>query len=166
MRNTQKPERRTVGKSQYLWIMGIKTVLYSTSISLVCLGIGMFAANIFGTVHDAFLMPGRFGPEHAIPLGQFTPNVQNYFLALGVVTGAVCLAIAWFGKAMFKKAQRIEPVALIRKSSAIPLPEAETLVRASDTPPTDRQELLRGTGKGSETPVMELLRAAHRNGRD
>jgi len=52
---TQKPERRIVSTIPYLWIMGMKLVLYSTAISLVCLGIGMFTANIFGTIHDAFL---------------------------------------------------------------------------------------------------------------
>lgn len=48
------------------------------------------ADGLFGTVHDALLTAGRFSPEIAIPLGRFTPNDQNYFLALGVITGAIC----------------------------------------------------------------------------
>jgi hypothetical protein len=146
--------------------MGLKAVLYMAAIAVVCLGIGMFVANIFDTVHDAFLTAGQYEPETAIPLGRFTPNGQIYFLVLGAILSVVCLAVIWIGKAIFKKAQRIEPVALRRKQSAIPLPEAETLVRASDSPPTDSQELLRGARQGSETPVNELLRAVHQNRQD
>ena len=74
-----------------------------------------------------------------------------------------CLAIIWLGKSMFKKAQRIEPVALLKRQSVIPLPEAETLVRASELPPSHQQaELLRAAPQGSETPVAELLRATNR----
>jgi len=146
--------------------MGMKTTLYAAAIVVLCLGIAMFVANIFDTVHDAFLIAGRYEPETAIPLGRFTPNGQVYFLVLGAVLGVVCLAIIWLGKTMFKKAQKIEPVALIRAQPQVPLPEAETLVRASDNPPTDRHELLRGAGQGSETPVMELLRGSQQNGKN
>ena len=162
----QNSEIRIVVASRYLWIMGMKAALYIVAIAAVCLGIGMFVANIFDTVHDAFLTVGGNEPETAIPLGRFTPNGQIYFLVLGVIIGVICLVVIWIGKAMFKKAQRIEPVALMRKQSAIPFPEAETLVRASDSPPTDRQELLRGAGKGSETPRTELLRVSQQNGQD
>ncbi|MCW3097790.1 MAG: hypothetical protein JWL77_3408 [Chthonomonadaceae bacterium] len=161
--STQSPEKRSVGKAQYLRTMGMKAALYSAAISVVCFGLAAFVMNIFGTVQDAVRTAGSNEPETAIPLGRFTPNDHIYFLVLGAILSVICLAVIWFGKAMFKKAQKIEPVALIKKQSALPLPEAETLVRASGSPSTDHQELLRGARQGSETPVTELLRGSQQN---
>ncbi len=46
-------------------------------------------------------------------------------------------------------------------------PEVETLVRASDSAPTDQQaELLRATQYGKETPAEELLKATTTNERE
>jgi Na+/H+-dicarboxylate symporter len=114
--------------------MGTKAALYSAAIGLVGVGLGMFVVNLYGTGQDVFRTAGSNEPETAIPLGRFTPNDHIYFLVLGTILSVICLAVIWLGKNMFKKARKIEPVALLRNSSAIPLPEADTLVRASQNP--------------------------------
>jgi hypothetical protein len=61
---------------------------------------------------------------------------------------------------LFREAKAIERVAPITRHNTGHLPAAETLVRASDLPPSHQQaELLRAAPQGSETPAEELLRA-------
>ena len=158
-----KPQKRLVSKGQYLWIMGMKTTLYVAATGVVCLGLAGLVLNIYGSWDDVSRTAGSTDLETAIPLGRFTPTDHIYFLVLGAILSVTCLAIIWLGKSMFKKAQRVEPVALLKRQSVIPLPEAETLVRASDLPPSHQQdELLRAAPQGSETPAAELLRATNR----
>jgi len=67
---------------------------------------------------------------------------------------------------LFKKERTIERVAPITRHSTSFLPPKESLVRASDLPPSQQQaELLRAAPRGSETPTEELLRATTKTGR-
>ena len=69
-----------------------------------------------------------------------------------------------FGHSMFENALNIEPVELLRESSAKGLPDVETLVRSSDRPSSaDQAELLRAAGQGNEMPAEQLLRATNRH---
>jgi len=69
----------------------------------------------------------------------------------------------WFGRILFKRAEKIEPVALITQHNSRNLPDIETLVRGSDPPLSQSTTLLRAVQQGQETPQEELLRAAQTN---
>jgi hypothetical protein len=162
--STEKPKKRLVGKIEYLRIMATKWALSWAAVTLLVFGLIMFVNAVGNLVHDAFFSEFRFQPTTAVNLGRFTPTDQNYFLALAVFLGGICLTIMWVGQAMFTKARKIEPVELVTRHNTGHLSEVETLVRGSDRPPTDQQaELLRAAGQGAETPPEQLLRAGQEN---
>lgn len=153
--STEKPQKRLVGWKQYLMTLMEKGGLYSSAVVVGCSGL----VCLLGALTIPILGPdshsSRFHPDE--------PTLIS-LLFLSGLSGALSCGALWATTALFKKAKRIEPVTPITRHNTGYLAEAETLVRAADTPPTDRQELLRAAGQGSATPATELLRAAHKNG--
>ena len=93
-------------------------------------------------------------------IGQLIFDVSVVSLKLSLATFCGCMPF-------FVRARTIEPIAPITRHNTGQLPEVETLVRASDAPPSQQQtELLRAARQGSETPSEQLLRAGKESGQD
>ena len=92
-----------------------------------------------------------------------TTSTIAWFGLLSVLS----VGIIWYGIKIFKAAERIEPVAPITRHNTGDLPEVETLVRASNVPPSHPQEeLLRAVRQPLDTPPEQLLRATQEASKD
>ena len=128
-----------MSKGRYAWLMAGRTALLSASILFAVL-----AATI------AILASWM--------------NVRG--MGMGPVYGMgapLMLLLAFY---LFKKGRKVERVVPITKRTTSTLPPEESLVRASNLPPSQQQaELLRAAQHGKETPSEELLRATITNGK-
>jgi hypothetical protein len=137
---SEKPQKRLVSKGQYVRTMGSKTVLYSLAGGVFVAGLLLLTLTLVGVFqfHDLSIV---------------------FLLAPGAVAiaGLVC------SRNFFKEAKEIEPVQLLTIHNRYLMPPKQSLVRASDPPPSQqRAELLRAAGQGPQTPAEVLLRATTR----
>lgn len=151
---SEKPRKRLVGWAEYAATLGKKGANYSLAVFcacvsclLACFGIGLFFYSI------GLLSRSReFGANYG-ELG------FQFLVCSGFLIG-FCIAGMWVAVSLWKKGKQIEPVSPITHHNTGNLPAVETLVRASDSPPTDLPaQLLRVARHGQETPPEELLRA-------
>ena len=152
---SEKPQKRLVSKREYLKTLLGKGGFYSSAMACAVGGGVLLIVSLF------FLWLG-------LPPWDNLPDVGDriWMFLCGVLLGVPFVTAVWFGVSLFKAGARMEPVAPITRHNTGQLPEIETLVRASDLPPSHQQaELLRAAPQGSETPPEELLRATAANGR-
>jgi hypothetical protein len=149
---SEKPEKRLVGRKQYLEARAKKGANYSLAVVFGCgglwgliLGTTLFFAGFYRLVN----------PREPADEPWFL------FLSISVLTIGFGIAAMWGAKSLYDHGKKIKSVTLITRHNTGDLPEVETLVRASDLPPSHQQaELLRGVAlPSSETPPEELLRA-------
>jgi hypothetical protein len=145
----EKPQKRLVSKRQYVAVLGKTVSLYSAGMIFFCGGLILLLPLFI----DAMVAWGNY------PVG---------IRALRFASGAGVIALLLLlGKYTLIKATTIESVELLTHQNSHLLPPEETLVRASDAPPSQQQtELLRAAQYGKETPAEELLRATTRDGQD
>ena len=149
--STEKPKKRLVRWDVYLWSVCKRTILRVSASGLGIFGVGILLMTIVGVV--------RFGVFQQ----DLKQSLVSFCIAIGMYCGAGIGLLRW-AKSLSRKAQKIEPVAPITRHNTGNLPEVETLVRASDLPPSHQQaELLRAVQNGKETPPEELLRATTKN---
>jgi hypothetical protein len=143
---SEKPQKRLVSKRRYACMVVSRTTLLVCSVLFALEG----ARDVFGIVKSIGTLAGQ-GLNFNFPL------VLLLCVATLIPPGMIFVAFC-----LWKKERTIERVAPITKLTiGVALPEAETLVRASDLPPSHQQtELLRATQYGKETPAEELLRAS------
>jgi len=149
---SKKPQRRLVSKGQYARLITTRAAILL--LSLAC---------VFAGLYTMVKMAESEGQHR-----HSKPGLMGAFLDLLVCTvPGVCCPIMFVGAfQLFKKERTIERVAPITRHSTSFLPPQESLVRASDLPPSQQQaELLRAAPRGSETPTEELLRATTKTGR-
>jgi hypothetical protein len=138
---SEKPQKRLVSKGRYAWLMAVRAVL--VSIALVCILIGLFFTRLW------LLMPHSIQGEPTCTVG---------------ILASICGGTYFLSFRLFKKERTIERVLPITKHTTSFLPPKESLVRASDMPPSHQQaELLRAAQMCHETPPEELLRAGQEN---
>ncbi len=138
---------RLVSKGQYLKTLGEK-------------GVTHVAGAFFGLLGVSFFLISLFSLYGCFSSGSFS----KVFIFIAVVSLILSLGAFCGCKSFFTSAQEIETVAPITRHNTGHLPEAETLVRASNLPPSHQQaELLRAAQTGQETPAEELLRATQGN---
>jgi len=151
-------QKRLVRWNEYAENLGRKGILCSFAGAF---GVGGWVCLIAGTI---------------FALSSFVSAAMNMIHrdvdgALGILGNAVGwialagfgLAGLWMSKMLLDENRHIEPVALLTKSTAKHLPEADTLVRGADRPMPDQQtELLRAAGSCTQTPPEQLLRATVR----
>ena len=136
--------KRLVSKGHYIITNAAKIVFGLLSVLLLvcfCLSLCLF---IFCCV---------------FPFGVFGEMSEVFFRGSGVSLilslGAFCVCMLFH-----MRARTIEPIVQVTRHNTGSLPEVETLVRASDLPPSHQQaELLRAAQPVQETPPEELLRA-------
>jgi hypothetical protein len=151
---SEKPQKRLVGWSQYLQMIGEKGIYYF--LGAFCGGCGLCFLVCFVLLVYAFFSVAHLGGLAYLLLC----IVGGGFAGLGV--GAL-----YCGKTLFSGGKSMEPVTPITRHNTGDLPEVETLVRAFDSTTIDpRRELLRAGGQGPETPAEELLRAGQENRQD
>ncbi|MCW3098546.1 MAG: hypothetical protein JWL77_4164 [Chthonomonadaceae bacterium] len=152
---SEKPQKRLVSLMEYLEKASEKAETYTFASAFGCVGIVMLLWSVIGIV-----------------AGGYSAYQRDIGYAVFVWTGSAVVAglglgALWCAKYLFREAKQIAPVALLTKASLNRLPEIETLVRASDVPPSHQQaELLRAAQYGKETPAEELLRASTTDGQD
>jgi hypothetical protein len=142
--STKEPQKRVVRWKEYAESAGKKGIM-----------------NSLGWV---FLVGGLLLLIPGIPLVLSVVSGSLIGLCAGVPLSVFGLIGIFMSKTLFEKVEEMEPIALLTKENAKQLPEVETLVRASDLPPSHQQaELLRAAQTGPETPPEELLRATQGN---
>ncbi len=147
--STEKPQKRLMGKGRYYTVVGIKVSLSAVS---VVFAIAAVAGVLFCAVTMAWSI---FRPDYMFPLPEYIP------LFCVIIFLFCCSLQVWLWQ------RQIKPVAAITRHNTGDLPDVETLVRASNLPPSHQQaELLRASGQGAETPAEQLLRAAQGEERD
>lgn len=140
---SEKAGKWLVSKGRYCMGIGIKISLSAISVASA---VGALAGVLFCVIT---MMWSIFRSDYMFPLPEYIPIFCGIIFLL-------CFSIqAWLWQ------RRIKPVISRTSYNTGDLPEVETLVRASDLPPSDQQaELLRGVAlPSSETPPEELLRA-------
>jgi hypothetical protein len=134
---TEKPQKRLVSKGRYAWVMTTRVAFGSGSLLCSVLGAGV---ALFAAV--ALCQGDRQGPHFA-------------WTAAGLFSWAYLLS---------KKRQNMASVMPLTKQTSHLLPPEESLVRASNAPPSEQPtELLRAARAGPETPQEQLLRATQSN---
>ena len=137
---SEKPQKRLVSKGRYVWLMTGRTTLLSAAVIFASVGIFSLVLAVICAAHD-------WGME---------PTYK--------IVGTVLVLLAF---ELYRKERTVERAAPITMRTTSILSPEETLVRASDLPPTHQQaELLRAAPQGSETPLEELLRATTNRQRD
>ncbi|MCW3094972.1 MAG: hypothetical protein JWL77_590 [Chthonomonadaceae bacterium] len=155
---SEKPQKRLVSKGQYLKTLGDKGASYAAGVFYGLLGVPFLLISLFCFVIGLY---GLFFSGF--------PSEISIVLFIAVISLILSMGAFWGCTSYFKRAQEIELVAPITRHNTDQLPAVETLVRASDAPPSHQQaELLRASPQGSETPPEELLRATLKgtNGQD
>jgi len=148
----EKPQKRLVGLIEYLETVGEKALGYACGGTLASVSIVLLLWSVFGIIVGAIHIYSR-NLEYAI-----------FYWAGSAVVAGMGMVARWFAKALFKEAKKIAPVVLRTKAAQNQLSDAESLVRASDLPPSHQQaELLRAAQPGQEMPPEELLRATQGN---
>ena len=142
--STMKPYKRLVDWKQYLLTLLEKGLGYTAATFTVCSGLFFLLLAVFCLWFGA-----HSGADRNTPIW-----------GAGLM-GVLGVAVLSQGRSMFKNAKKVEAVAPITRHNTGLLPEVETLVRASDSPPSQQQtELLRAANCGKGTPAEELLRAS------
>jgi len=144
---SEKPKKRVVNKREYIALMMQRIVLMNALIPaslLLGLSIVGFCGAILVTI----------------------AGIQD--LGEGLLNSGIFACIAapsyLLARYVHKRESSVERVTLLNKHTAVLLPPEETLVRASDSPPSHQQaELLRAAHPGQEMPPEELLRATPGN---
>jgi len=142
---SKKPGKRLVSKKQYVLAVGTKTLL---SVS----GFGLCVGGLVGLASCLVL---------CMLVGSDSHHVAGAWSVLGTLS-AMWVVLLAAGRILLKKGKKLDTGILLTRANTGDLPEVETLVRASDRPPSHQQaELLRGVAPlpTSETPPEELLRA-------
>jgi hypothetical protein len=140
---SEKPKKRLVGRRQYVVVLGKTVSLYTVGMISFCGGI-------------ILLLPLGFDAMGV--WGNYSVGVRALRFVIGVGVIALMLRL---GKYTLIKANTVEAVGLLTHHNSHLLPPEESLVRASDVPPSQQQtELLRAAQYGKETPAQELLRAS------
>ena len=164
---SEKPKKRLVGRTEYVLR---KTLAISLSVGLTACGIGgalLLLRLLLGYYLDArtdrgphWLPPGTGANYDGqdLPLrGLFSAIAWRLCVTVLPILLITGLTLWWGSRKSWKTLRALQP---INFADIAALPEIETLVRASDLPPSYQQaELLRATPQGSETPLEELLRA-------
>jgi len=152
--HTEKPQKRLVGWKRYLMTLADRCLSYTAATFTACSGL----AFLLGSLTLLWRSAHRAGG-----ISQFVPGL---FIG-GAVLFAVGMGALSCAKSMLDNADKIERVELLTRHNTGHLPEAETLVRASDRFDTDQQsELLRAAGQSTQTPPEQLLRATQENSRN
>jgi len=139
----EKLKKRLVDKQEYVETKGVQGIGYSFAIASGSAGAVCLLNSLY------FLMNG-LRPE----------GNDAFCLIVSAVFGFLSAAAISLSIYIFNLGRKMPPIAPITPQNAKQLPEIETLVRASNLPPSHQQaELLRATSQGSETPPEELLRA-------
>ncbi len=151
---SEEPQKRLVRMKEYVGVVAGKGILSSTAYVFLSGGVLLLVAGIPSAI-----------------LGGLSALQGHLDGTSGLVMGALLSALGFAGiyksTKMFARIEKIEPVALLTKENAKHLPETETLVRASDLPPTHQQtELLRAVRDIAETPPEQLLRATQESRQD
>jgi len=140
--NALEPPKQLVSKRKYLQATGKK-------VGLCCLAGLMVSVAIYLLTSQATWL------NHAQSNGT------------SLLFGAITIFAFWCSLRLFEKGRQIEPGRPLTDHTVHLLPPEETLVRASDIPPSLQQtELLRAVQIGSETPPEELLRASIENSQE
>ena len=143
-----KSQKRMVSKGSYLKLMSTRGRLMSGTILFSVFGAMSLSAALWGITN-----------HHR----QFW-GLWLFETCLGFAFGAWSWRIASY---CFREEQKVERVALVTNRTVNLMPPKESLVRASDMPPSHQQtELLRAAQNGKETPPEELLRATTSNERE
>jgi hypothetical protein len=142
---SEKPQKRLVSKGQYAWSMTGRALLLS-----MCILFSLF--GVYSLVVTGWTL---YTNVSVFDVGLLCLTFMNLLFTGGSFFFACCL---WEGE---RGVERVVPITK-RTTGTLP-PEAETLVRASDLPPSDQQaELLRAAQFGKETSAEELLRATQK----
>lgn len=150
---SDKPQKRLVSKGQYLKTIGDRGVTYASGVFYGLLGVTFLLLSLFSFGYFFFIAC----------LG----SIDSFLLGIGVLLLILSMAAFWGCKSCFWRATESEDVAPITRHNTGNLPAAETLVRASNLPPSQHQtELLRAAQYGKESPVGELLRAGESSRKD
>jgi hypothetical protein len=139
---SEKPKKRLVSKGSYLKLMSTRARLMSGTILFSVFGAMSLSATLWGMIDRHRQFWGLWLFETCL--------------------GFAFVAWAWrIASYCFREERKVERVAPITNRTASLVSPEESLVRASDVPPSQQQaELLRATQYGKETPAEELLRAS------
>ena len=153
---SEKPGKRLVSKKEYLQIEGKRTAISTSGTILAFIGAASLFVSVISlcvTIYNGIGWSEAPSPHDAIWAVKLFSTVCAISTAIGV--GGL-----WTAFRLFVAVGRIESVVPITRHNTGQLPAVETLVRASDLPPSHQQaELLRAAPPASETPPEELLRA-------
>ncbi len=143
---SEKPKKRLVSKGRYCMGIGMKISLSAISVASA---VGAVAGVLFCVIT---MMWSIFRSDYMFPLPEYIPIFCGIIFLL-------CFSLqAWLWQ------RRIKPVISRTSYNTGDLPASETLVRASNRPPSHQQsELLRAAQLGAETLPEELLRASLTN---
>ena len=156
---SEKPQKRLVSKAQYVIKLLDKGSAHAFAVTVVGSGIGLLIGSLL-VIQSAVKLNAAVRMTPSIPTGIDTTQRIAQFSLLSVLSiGAI-----WYGVKRFKTAEKMESVTPITRHNTGELPAVETLVRASELPPSHHQaELLRAAQNGNATPAEELLRATQEN---
>ena len=143
----EDPQKRLVGGKQYARALLAKAGLYSTATTIGCVGLVCLAGALYIPIMGQDSYAKLFHPDEATLMG---------FFCLSGLSGALFLGAMGATATLVKRAKTMEPVALLTHRKGAHLPEARTLVRASNLPQT---ELLRAVEQTLDPPAEQLLRA-------
>ena len=143
----EDPQKRLVDGKQYVRTQLTKAGLYSTATAIGCVGLVCLAGALFIPVMGQDSYAKLFHPDE---------STLMLFFCLSGLSGALFLGAMGATATLVKRAKTMEPVALLTHRNGVHLPEARTLIRASNLPQTD---LLRAAGQTSNPPADQLLRA-------
>jgi len=146
----KQPQRTLVNKKRYIQVMGLKMSLFA--VGGCAIGGGLIAG---------------FAVMNEIVISLVYPHETRFTLldctAFAVGTGMLLMC----GAVTYRKSHKIAAVELTTPQNAHLLPPEETMVRASDLPPSQQEaELLRAAAQEQETPADQLLRAGQESGQD
>jgi hypothetical protein len=146
---SENPQKRLVSMGQYLHITLTKHGIYTLGSVIRLTGF--------------LVLPLLYTPP-ALPFftALFRDNSLLRWAVLPIYVGFIYTSFTIADKVQ-NAAKKIETVAPITRHNTGDLPIVETLVRASNLPPSIQQaELLRAAQYGKDTPAEELLRATTR----
>lgn len=144
MDKRKKSGRRIVSKGKYLADTGKKLTLasYGTAVQLV--GIMMVAFTLLVVVPTVWRWADILG-------GLFMVGIS----------GGSALTLIYLGRKAVGEGKAIDAGIPFTRANTADLPAVDSLVRASDSPPQEDQDvLLRPATQGRQTPPQELVRAA------
>lgn len=144
--------RRLVSKSQYATTVMGKSALYILAIFVSIAGLFFLAFTLFILTHFRSMAADM--------------PILPCFVSL-LFMGWMTFTTLKYSRSFYREAKDIEPVRPLTSYNVHQLSPEDSLVRASDLPPSHQQaELLRAVPQGSETPPEEMLRADTNRQRD